>query len=305
MANRQKRNKKPGKGVKIALRILIALLLALAALTGFAALNATVVRIRRAEVVLPDLPPAFDGATVLYASDIDLCGLNDAKKSGALFNELQSLNPDMLILGGDYSSPSLLEVLNRAENGKGDIAETLRQRESFFHYIGAFDAPMGVYAVAAPEDPDGDDLRRAMEANGIRPLFNERTAIRKGGDTLWLTGICVENLNLNNIAGQFSRGDCVIAVAYSPAALSGMMTSEAADGGRWADLTLCGHTHGGQIRLFGRSVLVLDSREQRLLHGWNTDAGLPLLVSQGIGCEGVNLRLGSEPEVWLITLRRQ
>ena len=96
----------------------------------------------------------------------------------------------------------------------------------------------------------------------------------------------------------------MLAVAYGPDVLPVMLTSEAADGGQWADLALCGHTHGVQLRLFGRSVLPLSQREQRYLSGWHTENGLPILITQGVGCEGINLRLGSTPEVWLITLRR-
>ena len=138
----------------------------------------------------------------------------------------------------------------------------------------------------------------------MRPLFNDRTAIRSGGDALWLAGICEESASLNSAGNTFLKGDCVLVAAYSPTVLPVLLTSEASDGGQWADLALCGHTHGGQIRLFGRSVLPLDSREQRFLSGWNVDTGLPVLVTQGVGCEAVNLRLGSAPEVWLITLRR-
>ncbi len=45
-----------------------------------------------------------------------------------------------------------------------------------------------------------------------------------------------------------------------------------------------------------------DDAEKRFLSGWYTGAA-PLLVSQGLGCEGANFRLGSSAEVWLITLR--
>ena len=303
MAVKKKNNKKMGRGGKIAIGVFVALLLAVATVAGVGLVNANIVRIRRAEVVLPDLPDAFDGVTVLYASDIDLCGLNTADKSGALFNQLQSLRPDLLILSGDYTSSSLLEVLNRPEDGSGDEADQLSSRSSFFHYISAFDAPMGKFAIAAPEDPDWDNLRQLLQDCGVRSLINDRTAIRSGDDTLWLAGISAESASLNSAGTVFSRDDCVLIAAYSPAVLPVLMTSEASDGGQWVDLALCGHTHGGQIRLFGRSVLSLDSREQRFLSGWRVDSGFPILVTEGVGCEGVNLRLGSQPEVWLITLR--
>ena len=304
MAKRKKSNKKPGKGGRIALLLFTALLLTLGAAIGIGALNADIVRIRRAEIVLPDLPRGFDGTTILYASDIDLCGLNTARKAAALMDSLQALRPDILILGGDYTSESVFDALNRGENRDAAAAKRLRERTDFFHYISAFSAPLGKFAIAAPEDAEPDALRQLMAEAGIRPLFNARADIRVGDDVLSVVGVSGEGANLTAIGGGFRRGDCALAVVWSPEAFPPLVTSEAADGGRWADLLLTGHTHGGQIRLFGRSVLALDRLEQQYLDGWRIENGLPIVVSTGVGCEGANLRLGTRAEVWLITLRR-
>ena len=305
MAKRAKRNPKIGRGGRIALIAFTALLLALALAVGGGMINANVLHIRRAEVQLQDLPAAFDGVKLLYASDIDLCGLNTAGKSAALFEELQSLKPDILLLGGDYSAPSLLEILNNPRGGGEKQARQLQSRTDFFHYIASFQAPMGKYAIASPEDPDWDGLRQVMEDSGIHPLFNQRVELRSGGESLWLAGVCQEVASLNSAGSTFSKDDCVVVAAYSPTVLPILLTSEAADGGQWTDLALCGLTHGGQVLLLGRTLLNLDSRERQFLSGWRTDSGFPILVTQGVGCEGVNLRLGTVPEVWLITLRRE
>ena len=294
-----------GRAGRIVLACVAALLLAVAMLCGVAALNATVVRVRRAEVMLRDLPPAFDGRTVLYASDIDLCGVNTSRRAGALFDELQSLRPDMLILGGDYTSPSLLEVLNSPQNRPEDDARRLDARKDFFQYISAFDAPLGKFGVAAPEDALPEALAQEMIDAGVRPLFNDRAAVEIGGDVLWLIGVSSESANLNSVGSAFRHDDCVIVAAYSPVVLPVLVTSEAYDGGKWADLALMGHTHGGQVRLFGRNLLTLKAQEEKYRSGWTMENGLPILTTEGVGCEGVNLRVGTAPEVWLLTLRRE
>lgn len=304
MAVRRRSGKKTGKGYRLALGILAGLALAVAAFFGAMALKANAVQVRRAEVFLADLPPAFDGATVLFASDIDLCGLNTARKAAALMDSLQALRPDILILGGDYTSESVFDALNRGENRDAAAAKRLRERTDFFHYISAFSAPLGKFAIAAPEDAEPDALRHLMAEAGIQPLFNARADIRVGDDVLSVVGVSGEGANLTAIGGGFRRGDCALAVVWSPEAFPPLVTSETADGGRWADLLLTGHTHGGQIRLFGRSVLALDRLEQQYLDGWRIENGLPIVVSTGVGCEGANLRLGTRAEVWLITLRR-
>lgn len=303
MATRKKKNKKPGTGAIIVLRAFAVVLLAILLTVGIGMLNANVVRIRRAEVRLADLPPAFDGTTVLYASDIDLMGLNTPAKAADLFHSLESLKPDLLLLGGDYSASTLFEILNRTDQSDEGLAKKRKDRTDFFYYIRDFEAPLGKYAIAAPEDPDQDDLAAVMQDSGIHPLFNQRAELRRGGASIYLAGICKESSGLNSAGRTFSRGDCVLTVAYSPAVLPILLTSEATDGGQWSDLTLCGHTHGGQVRLFGRSALPLDRQEQQNLSGWVWEAGQPILITQGVGCEGMNLRLDTSPEVWLITLR--
>ena len=305
MATRKKENKKPGKSGKIALGAFVTFLLIILVVLGIGFLNASLVRIRRAEVVLPNLPVSFDGTTLLYASDIDLCGLNTPSRAAALFNQLQSLKPDLLILGGDYNSTSLLDRLNRADMNIMDEKKILDSRSDFFHYIGSFQAPLGKYAIPATEDVQWQNLKLVMKENGIQPLFNEKININSGKDTLWLAGISGQPSGLNDSGRAFSRDDCVIVIAEGPDILPILLTSEAKDGDSWADMVLCGHTHGGQIKLFGRTMLSFSDAEKRIDTGWNTQAGLPILNTEGVGCERLNLRLGTEPEVWLITLHRE
>ena len=305
MAGRRRKNKKMSRGGRAVLAVFAALVLALALFCGAAAVNASIVRVRRAEVEINDLPAAFDGKTILYASDIDLCGLNTAARSAALFEKLQSLKPDILILGGDYNSPSLLKILNRSGGQDGRDLAQLRARTDFFRYISGFDAPLGKFGLAAPEDAEQEMLANQMIDAGITPLFNDRAAVTIGGDTLWIIGVSAESANLNSAGSAFSKGDCVLVAAYSPAVLPVLVTSEAQDGGRWADLALTGHTHGGQVLLFGRDLLNLSGSERQYRAGWTVENGLPILTTQGVGCEGLNLRVGTEPEVWLITMRRR
>ena len=287
----------------MALGLVSALLLAIIMAIGIAFANASLLRIRRAEVILPNLPKGFNGKTILYASDIDLCGINTSARAGELFKQLQSLQPDMLILGGDYNSTALLDRLNRPEINSSDFQQMLDSRADFFHYISAFQAPLGKYAIASTEDIDWQNLSDLMSENGVHPLFNERIDIHADGDTLWLAGICGKVSSLNAAGHSFRQSDFVLVVAERPDLLPILLTSEASDGGPWADMVLCGHTHGGQIHLFGRTALSLSDADKRFLRGWNIQTGIPILTTEGTGCEGINLRLGTEPEIWLITLR--
>lgn len=301
MSKSIKKNKKLSHSGRMVLWGIMAVIALLALLTVVAAINANTLHVRKARVILPDLPASFEGRTLLYASDIDLCGMNTPEKSAALFAELQSLNPDILVLGGDYTSVSLFDALNIREEADR-VAKQQAARTRFFQAISRFNAPLGRFVIAAPEDPDSLDLETLAESSGFTPLFNRRESISVGGERLWLCGIASEDADINAGAKGFLRGDCVIAVCANPSPLPRMLTSEAGDSGAWFDLGLCGGTHGGQINLFGRSALRLSREARQYLCGWRVENGIPILTTSGVGCEGANLRLGSGSEVWLITL---
>jgi len=106
------------------------------------------------------------------------------------------------------------------------------------------------------------------------------------------------------IGGYFSGNECVIALAHNPSAYIGVRVAEARGGGAWADLVLSGHTLGGQIKIGNRTLRTFSENERRCIGGWHYTDDLPMLVSQGLGCQGAMLRLGTQSEVWLLTLRK-
>ena len=110
-------------------------------------ISASVVHVQYAQVYLQDLPAAFEGTKLLFVSDIHLMGVNTPQRAAKLMESLAQLQPDLLLLGGDYTSQSLLEM--HEEDARN--AQASRRRE-FFEAIAAFPAPMGKYAVAGNHD---------------------------------------------------------------------------------------------------------------------------------------------------------
>ena len=305
MARSRKKVKTTGWGARAALFVNIGLLLLIALLLGLAAVHANTVYVRRAEVFLTDLPQEFDGTTLLYAADIDLCGANTPEKSVALFRQLQSLSPDLLLLGGDYTSPSLYDRLNRREEDADYQSQQIAAREAFFLGLSDFIAPLGKYAIASPEDAAPELLAQTLRNSGFRALLNGTAKVERNGAVIDLVGISTEDAMHGIAIATYRRGDCVVAMPYGPSLIPRLMTAEASDSGAWVDLILTGHTHGGQIKLFGHNVLRLNAQEAAYREGWFVESYVPILTTTGIGCEGANLRIGSSAEVWLITLRRK
>ena len=67
-------------------------------------------------------------------------------------------------------------------------------------------------------------------------------------------------------------------------------------------LTLSGHTHGGQVRLFGWSPIVPSRYGNRYAYGHVREGARDLVVSGGIGCSILPVRFGVVPEITVIEL---
>jgi predicted MPP superfamily phosphohydrolase len=297
---RKTQKKKQTHGSRIILKIIAVITAALLLFIGYAALNANIVHVRYAQITVRDLPAVFDGTKLLFVSDIDLCGINSPEKSAKLFERLQAIKPDILLLGGDYTSASVMDTLNQTDSS----AKEKERREAFFRSIEDFRAPLGKFAVAGENDTDVSALRDILEETGIRPLFNDHAVISKNGGKIHLVGFCANTsgVNFNAVGNAFRQDDCVISLSHSPASFPHILTAEAKDSGNWADIMLAGHTHGGQIRLMDNNIIPLTTQEQSFLYGWKKERDTRILTTSGLGCEGVNLRVGTGSEVWVITL---
>ena len=299
--HRRRRTKKKARGRRhVLLALLIALILA-GGFWGWMAMTATMVQVCPAEVYLPDLPAQFDGTTILYVSDVNIRTAADAAASKRLLRKLEALQPDLLLLGGDYSAGTMLDALNNAEGGDVEHAG------EFLRALGDFHAPLGKFAVEGDAESGTETLIRAFAAGGVQLLRDETVQIEKNGAKIAVAGLRDVSENrtpYDEISRRFRAEECVIVLAHNPLAYTRIRMAEAQGGGTWADMVLSGHTLGGQIRLFGRTLRQISEEEARRIAGWYYGDDLPVLVSQGLGCRGAKLRLGTQSEVWFITLRR-
>jgi predicted MPP superfamily phosphohydrolase len=108
------------------------------------------------------------------------------------------------------------------------------------------------------------------------------------------------------VASQVSSSDFVIFAGHTPDLLPDMLKAKSADGkAHWYDLALFGHTHGGQVNLFGYSPFFNLSPQvgSRYLTGWLEENRAAILVSNGVGTSGAPLRLFARPQIHLVTLK--
>lgn len=262
---------------------LIRLTLYAAGLYGRGQRNATALRIRCNEVILPRLPVAFDGFTLLHLSDLHL----DAHPAypATLIEHLPQVDYDVCVITGDFRAKTY-------GPHKAAIAALAQVRP----YLRD-----PVYAVLGNHDSicmTGD-----IEQLGITLLLNESVALEREGATIYLAGIDDPHYyrvdNFHKAAADIPHNATAILLAHSPepyrlAAHAGF------------DLMLSGHTHGGQICLPGGIALMTNANcPRRFCKGpwrYHTMQGY---TSVGSGASVVGVRFNCPPEMTVHRLRAQ
>ena len=272
-----------------------------------------VIAVRCVELPLRDLPPAFEGTTLVYLSDLHMTTLSPPGKMAALMKQLEKIQPDLLILGGDYTGNDILGELAVRNSREIYGSKQAEMREFFFLSLADFEAPLGKFAVAGDMDnllerSAQTSLADAAAMGGVKLLRDETARIEKDGQTLALTGVDEWRTGIQDTrtpARGLRSGDCVILVCHNPEALPQLAAQPGEDGAQWIDAALTGHTLGGQIKIGGRELFNPLAGDERYSAGWHMESGVKLLISEGLCGSFLPLRLGTRSEIHVITLRRQ
>lgn len=245
--------------------------------------NATAIQIRHNDVVIPRLPTAFDGFTLLHLSDLHLDA--DPVYPTALIECLRQVDYDLCVITGDFRAKT---------HGSYDAAiAALAQVRP--HLNGS------VYAILG--NHDSIRMVPAIEALGITLLLNESVSLEHGGATIHLAGIDDPHYfqvdNFDKATQRIPPDAAAILLSHSPETYRHAAHAD-------FDLTLSGHTHGGQICLPGGIPLMTNAAcPRRFCRGawrYHTMQGY---TSAGSGASVVGVRFNCPPEITLHHLRTQ
>lgn len=214
-----------------------------------------------------------------------------------------SLGGDMILLLGDYLSHMTLVT----DHLPADIVAGA---------LAGLKAPLGVHAVCGNHDWWQDEqaqrlhlketaMHRELRKVGFSALSNQSIRIDAGGQGLWLAGVedQLAYLDDDGITGlddlsrtlaQVTDDAPVIVLAHEPDIFPVVPER--------VSLTLSGHTHGGQVNLFGWRPIVPSEYGARYVYGHVVEEGRDLIISGGLGCSGLPMRFLQPPEVVVIEL---
>jgi hypothetical protein len=239
--------------------------------------NAENVRVTHNQLRFAELPPVFDGFTILHISDLHADMSEAAMRT--LIGLVGGLRYDLCVLTGDYRG----KTYGPFEAALSGVARVQA------HLNGP------VYGVLGNHDTVRMVPR--LEAMGIRMLLNECTTITRGDQRLHLAGIDDAHYfrvdNIEKAGSPIPDDDFSILLSHTPE-----IYRQAAHAG--FNLLLSGHTHGGQICLPGSIPITLDSMLPRRMGAgaWEYH-GMTGYTSVGAGSSIIAVRFNCPPEVTL------
>jgi predicted MPP superfamily phosphohydrolase len=243
---------------------------------------------------LTRLPKAFEGFRICQLSDIHIGPFMPSEEIRRYVAIANALKPDLIVLTGDFVTfdPETQQPVVEA-------LSNLRAPFGVFGCLGNHDAWAGVE----------DSITALFQQTGTRLLRGAAVPIVSSGERFNLIGVDfqsrhrfgpsspVENI-LGDIKGIVAR-DCVnILLSHNPDTFDRAATLG-------IDLSLAGHTHGGQAALEFISPEIAPSRlVTPYVAGWFRKPGGQLYVNRGIGTIGVPIRIGAPPEMTIYNLAR-
>lgn len=225
-------------------------------------------------------------AKILFVSDLHI-RKNTWKTAENVIDAMQSLSPDMILLGGDY-----------AEYNEGFVR--------FFDMLSHIKPKYGIFAVEGNNDytrfqRDHDRAKQEIEKSGARLLRDECVRVQTEKGAIEILGARCAYFEETHPEGLFSKEDGVyrILLAHEP------LKSTLKSAGENVDLMLSGHTHGGQINALGITCYELLQYEPHLhythISGLKKAGNANVLVSRGIGTSKFAIRFGARSEIHLLT----
>jgi len=231
-----------------------------------------------------DIPTTFSGLNIIFISDIHHGPYFSRERVERVVQEVNGLNPNIIILGGDY------------------VHRDSKYIDPCFEALSGLKAPLGIYAVLGNHDnwEGTEQTKQAMQKAGVKLLDNEAMWLEVDGARIKVGGsgdLWTEKQLLDPLLSDVDESDYFILISHNPDFAEELTSNK-------VDLMLSGHTHGGQVTMFGLwAPLVPSEHGQKYRTGLVETEQTTVLISNGVGTITPPLRFFARPQINLITLK--
>jgi uncharacterized protein len=250
------------------------------------------------------IPASFGGYKIVQISDLHLSTFDDRPAELQRFvDSINAQKPDLICFTGDLVTMGVSEAEPYA-----DILRQLRATDGVVSVLGNHD--FMIYA-QLDEEKRLEEVEKLAnferETLGWQLLRNQHIEISRNGEKMNIVGVdnsscsnegfrTIHNGDLHRATEGIRAGEFSILLSHDPTHWRAEVVGQTA-----IPLTLSGHTHAGQVRLFGWSLSSVSFAES---HGWYTANGQSLYVNEGLGCTAP-FRIACPAEITVFTLRKR
>lgn len=255
--------------------------------------------VKHVDLYFADLPENFEGYRVVHFSDAHVGTYTD-KRLKFLHRAIDSINAqkaDMIVFTGDIQNaqPSELYPVR-------DLLSSVKAKDGVYSVLGNHDYSQYIKAAPAIKRANERETIYRERQFGWHLLLNQHKGIHRGKDSIIIAGEENDGLppfpekgDLGKTLKGVSERSFVIMLQHDPSAWRRDILLKS-----HAQLTLSGHTHGGQLSIFGFRPTMIGRKDDKGLY---EECGRYLYVNSGLGGV-IPFRFGVPSEITIITLHR-
>lgn len=211
----------------------------------------------------------------------------DLERLERIVTEILAVDVDVVLLPGDFVN---MQIFGKGRIRPETIAEVispLMRKAPAFAVMGNHDSEYGSHLVG-----------EALAERGVTVLRNASSEVKTSGGSIWIAGLEDASTGYPDVVTALRDVPALgrtLLMAHDPASFAAVPSGLIA--------TVCGHTHGGQVRLpFVGPVINASSAPLAWTHGRITEAHGTLIISAGLGTSGLPIRLNCPPEILLLRI---
>lgn len=261
----------------------------------------------------PEIPKEFNNYRMVQLTDLHYGTCTKPKVIKDAVKITNDLKPDLILMTGDYvqySMTGIHHILATRVNPKlfgwvkyrREVRKLSIELNDILSDLFPNDGIMAIYGNHDYNEGLGTITRQLPK--DIRWLLNSEKEITRNGEKLLISGLDdykygLPDLHSVSTNAKASESFLRILLAHNP----DFFAHPLADKLKEFNLTLCGHTHGGQICLPGRKPIISRTKQRKYISGTGKFHENVVHVSRGIGCGGLPFRVNCPREIVLVQLQ--
>ena len=247
-------------------------------------IESKLIEYKKIEINNKQIPETFNNFKIIFISDLHKRIYSEPLKIKKVIEKINSQNPDLVILGGDYVNYNKKDII---------IFEELKNLK----------AKYGVFGVYGNHDTKirGNTSSDYFNSSNIKNLNNNSYWIQKDGEKIKLGGVgdlWTDKQDLPKTTSDLLTNNFSILVSHNPDYIEEIKNEDK------IDLVLSGHTHGGQANIFNL-FQPLNPSIYGYLSGLYRFENKELYITRGIGEFFGPFRFFARPEISELILKSE